>query len=272
MEACQLKILNWPNYQAEGLKYKSTSWYRQENTIWQHAIFQLLSGDEYKAKVYIDCQVSQRAHKSGVIGLDIELASRLCGVSRDVIISAIQKLASARLRYLEYKEIPIEQIDSLTQPACTEQEISALGAHTEHAPSAPGACMPLRYDTLHNEEEEISAIKEKPPAADAAPLPDLKTLWNSNCASLPQIERVSSKRLKSWRQRYREHPNPDYWAAVIQRLDCSPFCTGQNKRGWRATPEFLLREDTHVRVMEGQFDAQKPGGGGAPLVLNLGAG
>jgi hypothetical protein len=40
----------------------------------------------------------------------------------------------------------------------------------------------------------------------------------------------------------------------VKRIASSAFCTGTNDRGWRATPDWLLRPDTAAKVLEGKYD------------------
>jgi hypothetical protein len=83
--------------------------------------------------------------------------------------------------------------------------------------------------------------------------PDLKTLWNSNCQGLPKTLRVTGKRQKLWATRWAEEPDPEYWASVIKQLATSAFCNGHNDRGWKASVDFLLQPDTHVKALEGKY-------------------
>jgi hypothetical protein len=60
--------------------------------------------------------------------------------------------------------------------------------------------------------------------------------------------------------RLKEKPELAYWQDVITRVSNSPFCGGDNDRGWKANFEFLVRADTHLKVMEGVYGGKKAAG------------
>lgn len=63
-----------------------------------------------------------------------------------------------------------------------------------------------------------------------------------------------STRHKNAVARWREKPDESYWIQVVQRINDSKFCNGDNDRGWMADFEFLVRPDVHHRVLEGKYD------------------
>lgn len=86
---------------------------------------------------------------------------------------------------------------------------------------------------------------------------DFISAWNSNCGLLPKAT-FTEKRKTHITQRLKENPDIAYWQSVFQRVAASSFCNGTNDRGWRATIEFILRPDTHIKAMEGIYD-NRPG-------------
>jgi hypothetical protein len=44
------------------------------------------------------------------------------------------------------------------------------------------------------------------------------------------------------------------WPFVIARLDASSFCRGKNSTGWKASFDFLLKESTVAKTLEGVYD------------------
>lgn len=86
-------------------------------------------------------------------------------------------------------------------------------------------------------------------------LPPIDILWNSNSGTLPKVRECTNQRKRSWAARFREKPEAAYWAEVFCRIAASPFCNGANDRGWRAGIDFALKPGTHVKAMEGQYDA-----------------
>jgi len=89
-------------------------------------------------------------------------------------------------------------------------------------------------------------------------LPRLATLWNQwadkSVFAIVRTMPPNTPRHKAALARYREMPKEEYWVGVIRRINKSKFCRGENKGKWRADFTFLVRTETHIKVMEGKFD------------------
>ncbi len=85
----------------------------------------------------------------------------------------------------------------------------------------------------------------------------LLTLWNE--VAKPPFEKstLTSRRRALATELLRVKPDLGYWRSVIQRIHASAYCRGEIKN-FHATFEFLLAEDTHVKVMEGNYDDAPP--------------
>jgi len=92
--------------------------------------------------------------------------------------------------------------------------------------------------------------------------PTLFEIWNQNRGPLPEAKecRAGTKRGRAAAARWAERPDAAYWTGVVRRLAASPFCRGETGGTWRATFDFLIQPDTHVKVLEGKYDppARKP--------------
>lgn len=110
------------------------------------------------------------------------------------------------------------------------------------------------------EDETNETRRDETKKENRPPPPDLLSLWNDHCSErLTRALTFGAKRQRAWRVRWLEKPDLYYWVGVVERLSNSPFCCGQNDRGWRADIEFLLKADTHVKVMEGKYDSRNAG-------------
>ena len=91
--------------------------------------------------------------------------------------------------------------------------------------------------------------------ADAPDASALQMLWNER--TTPPIARcreLSTKRRRQIRSRLTERPLTE-WAEVIERIERSTFCRGQNDRGWIASFDWLIgAPDVAVKVLEGKYD------------------
>jgi hypothetical protein len=120
----------------------------------------------------------------------------------------------------------------------------------------PGHQTQTQTQTQKETKEEEAGADAPPSAADEA---GFQRLWNETAhPSLPRWQAMPKGRKTAARARIREHPWA-YWVQVIQRINASSFCLGENNRGWRANPDFLLRPDTAAKVLEGAYD-DKPQG------------
>lgn len=93
------------------------------------------------------------------------------------------------------------------------------------------------------------------------PYRDITALWNSICKSLPQVKAINDDRRKKIKSRLLEMaPNsPDQWLdkcrALFERVQATPFLTGDNQKGWTATFDWLFSNGNNwVKVMEGNYD------------------
>lgn len=139
---------------------------------------------------------------------------------------------------------PDEKSSIIPQPKKESMEIS--GDHKTHSEIMP-------YSSSFSNSPSISPEQKSP----AAPHPSLQIfrIWDGvACAELPKIREITKVRLKSARERWKEHPESAYWSEVITRINASSFCCGRNDRKWLANIDFLLRPESSIKVLEGMYD------------------
>ncbi len=160
-----------------------------------------------------------------------------------------------------------------------EQATLPLGDRAEGAGSSrhvTGSHDQKRLDQIRLEEEEEAGIN--PEDVDDLPVVPVdgseaqaefdpgdlfQRLWNEiTKPPIPRWPRMTAPRRKAAKARWREEPREGYWRAVLERIQASPFCRGENDRNWKATPGWFLKPESHVRTMEGMYDARGSGGGG----------
>lgn len=95
------------------------------------------------------------------------------------------------------------------------------------------------------------------PVSKADNVSQLMEIWNENRGGLSICRGMNGVRRASARARLAEFPDLDRWRSAIQRVARSPFCLGENDRGWKADIEFLLRPSTLLKIEEGKYDAKK---------------
>lgn len=120
----------------------------------------------------------------------------------------------------------------------------------------------------HTHEEHRDVISAEP-----SPL-SLVQLWNSKKANDQPAVREATFTTKTprWRiakARLSGHPDLGYWEGVVSRIAASAFCNAKNDRGWYANFDFLIRPDTHTRVMEGQYGCGTAAGHRTPIATSM---
>lgn len=87
---------------------------------------------------------------------------------------------------------------------------------------------------------------------------DLMELWNATTTKpIPRCRELTVLRSKKASARLRERPIAE-WRDVIARIQASPFCRGDNDRGWTATFDWILQPDVATKILEGKYENHKP--------------
>ena len=86
--------------------------------------------------------------------------------------------------------------------------------------------------------------------------------WNTK-PQLPKVIRVTTQRRKKIKARMSEALFAKQWQKIIDTVADSPFCCGENDRGWKTTLDWIAKNDeNYVKVLEGKYktsgDAEKP--------------
>lgn len=228
----RLKIIGWEKYNARK-DVKVPSWFRFAHGLFGDSQFYHFTHEELCFWIYLLCEASKKSSEEVVVNL--LHAEKIGRISKSAVKTAISKL----------EELEIVQVHG-TRPV---RGRNVRGTHT-------GAT--LHNNTLHNK-IHTSSGKQKTFAANAAGVSanafaTLSKIWNENCGSLPKVKASTEKRDRAARTRWGADPDPLYWKQVVERIAGSDFCTGVSSRGWIANFDFLLRPDTHVKVMEGSYD------------------
>jgi hypothetical protein len=103
-----------------------------------------------------------------------------------------------------------------------------------------------------------AALRTDADGAEAHGPEDFAALWNATTQMpIPRCRELSSKRRRHVRARLTERVLAD-WAAVFQRIQNSPFCRGENDRGWVASFDWVVGSpDVAVKVLEGHYDDRR---------------
>ena len=109
-----------------------------------------------------------------------------------------------------------------------------------------------------NKEEVLPPL---PREADRETVVEALEAYNGLAAelSLPTITKFSANRRSKLAARLRDCGGIAGWKAALAKIRGSPFCLGDNDRGWKADFDFLLQEQSFIRLMEGRYDDRGTG-------------
>ena len=84
----------------------------------------------------------------------------------------------------------------------------------------------------------------------------------ANHAGWPKVQKIGKARRSALSARLKDAGGIDGWVFALDKAKASPHLTGQNDRGWTASFDFLTRESSFVKLMEGNYDARPVNGSG----------
>lgn len=143
--------------------------------------------------------------------------------------------------------------------------VSEPVADAQSDPSPAGSSQtstpPIQTSAPQTPPEEFDLI---PLALDQRPEALAVKAYNAMAerAGLAQVQKLHDTRKAKLLARLKDCGGLEGWAEALRKVKASPFLTGQNDRGWRADFDFLMRESSFTKLMEGAYDGRPGGGGG----------
>lgn len=91
------------------------------------------------------------------------------------------------------------------------------------------------------------------------PFKEIKELWNAVCVGYPKLHSLSESRKNKMRNRIAEMGGAEkalpLLRGIFTKMQASNFLRGDNKRGWKASFDWLFENDKNwVKVYEGNYD------------------
>lgn len=92
------------------------------------------------------------------------------------------------------------------------------------------------------------------------PYEEIRKLWNDICKSYPKVTAITDRRKMSLKCRWEQLGDLKVFEEVFRKLEASSFCKGKNDRGWRASFDWIIANQTNiVKVLEGKYDDYNKG-------------
>ena len=107
--------------------------------------------------------------------------------------------------------------------------------------------------------DEATASKPDNPKTEKLPAKEIKGLWNTTCVGYPKLVVISDARKNKMRLRISEMGGVEKAMPLIkqvfEKMQQSNFLKGDNRRGWKASFDWLFENDKNwVKVYEGNYD------------------
>lgn len=218
-----LTILNFRDYQPRK-DLKSLTWFRIESNIFDdECLCDKVATDGLILFIYL----LARAAKKNISEVEVSLS------------------------FLEKKlNIKVARIKSIIEILEQNQIVHSSVSN----PYKPVSYTTLHNTTLHNITNTTgSETDPEPPPPPAENLHPFILLWNRAATKFSKVKKSSPKRNKKIDAIWKQNTEAE-WLIIITRLNNSDFCTGKNDRGWKATFDWLLQDETHLKISEGKYD------------------
>lgn len=223
-----LEVVNWASYNPR-TDSKKPSWFRLENNIATGPAFFGLDCEQKWLWIIILSLVSQKNGEPIVWNSNyIEAISGIKSKTQDSALEIFEQFSRLRVT----------------------RTVTSRNSHEDvrdsHATNE-------RTNVRTNETNETNETNTGSVAA-------FVDIWNDAClkAPLAEVKVVSEKRKRAIKGRLNDAPDLDYWSKVVERITASAFCLGNGSTGWKADFDWLIKPDTHIRIMEGKYDDRQP--------------
>lgn len=86
-------------------------------------------------------------------------------------------------------------------------------------------------------------------------------LWNDMAArcGLPKCQKLTNGRKVRLHARLKD-VGIEGITRAIRKIESNTWMHGQNERGWKANPDFMLQESSFTKLIEGAYDHEGRGG------------
>ena len=204
--------------------------------------------------------------------------AKVIGAGTDAISSGLKELQShgylerrmarddrGRMRCTEYilHENPINGTPKQENP-CTDNPVTENPRTENPVMENPVADNPvtenppqINKDLNKNQINKYGLkqeSKKQEPKEGKVPCEEIVALYNQICTSLPLVQNITSGRIAAMGTRWAENRrNIGVFVQLFTMAQESAFLTGDNKRGWKANFDWLMKPSNMAKVLEGNY-------------------
>lgn len=225
-----------------------------------------------QARLAAECEISERQVRRILSDfIELGLLSKVAGegggrdaTGRGITVRYAFDLAAVRALPQTYPDTVsgLTRTNPDTQSGITRTD-SPKNPDTQS--KEPGLCVrqTIIEPSLEPSEEVEATASPSPPPRSFPTSDDIefaRDLWNdmADQAGLARVAHLSDQRRAKLRQRLKTLGSREAWHGLLERVYGSPFCRGENDRGWRADFDFVLQEKSFNRLLEGFYATRPP--------------
>ena len=131
----------------------------------------------------------------------------------------------------------------------------------EPTPTPTPTSLPTPTPGDDDESEPVDSVdnvdnsKGENPEAGPVPFSKIKDEWNKTCFGFPSVRDITEKRRPQVRARWKQFGEDiNAFKIAFAMLQNSEFCKGENPRGWTASFDWIMENDTNmVKVLENKY-------------------
>lgn len=99
----------------------------------------------------------------------------------------------------------------------------------------------------------LDAVPTSPEKSERVNYQEIINLYNTICLSYPRIKSLSEARKQAIRARLKSY-KVDSFKTLFEKAEASDFLKGANNRNWSATFDWLLKDSSMAKVLDGNYD------------------
>jgi len=233
-DAIEIEIINWNKYQPRR-DIKHPRYFAMSNQFFDDPDVFGLNSTDVMVWFYVLCQASKK--RSPLVQINI-----------------------GHIEFLFSKFMPKNQANSICESLSKFEKrqwirMSVRDPYVICTQSVRDPYADLNRIDLNRIERE--RVKKDSPAKNPPALHPLVEIWNSHCGDqLPKVRKSNAARDRRATRVWGEN-TADERRAIVERVSRSAFCVGKNERGWKATFDWLLQPESHLKISEGKYDGQQ---------------
>lgn len=184
--------------------------------------------------------------------------SRMSGVIMPFLVPCETGLTQRRLAleatYVE-RHVTDQHNRRVGVKASKRLKTKSAGITVDSTGVEPGSDLPNNPTTQHIEREEAKASLSSAPQNDDQVQEAVRLFKEAAVKSNWPVPRILSRtRRAALVSRLRECGGIEGWKIALEKAQASDHCCGQNKRGWVLSFDFITKQSSFAKLMEGNYD------------------